>query len=168
MSKIQHKAGPADGRPVSVDDFFAFAKKRAPGLLECQHDMIVAHRALRPGEIMRIVSLIRGDGYREQEMDSVEARCAAAYVAARIGLVDAIPVLRRAIDGDCEEPIVKNALIFALECLEMMRRSGTVPEKGRQIINLLKMRDSVIPVERRFADIVIEKADVKYGTVSSW
>ena len=45
---------------------------------------------------------------------------------------------------------------------------GTVPEKEQQLKRLLRMRDSVVPIERRFADIVLEKADVRYGTVTSW
>jgi hypothetical protein len=168
MSNVHQKAKPADGRPVSLDEFFDFSRKRAPGFLGYAVIGEIDRRPLRPGEMMRITALIRGDNYREQDMDSVEARCAAALVAARVGLDEVLPVLRDALSREIPEPLVKCSLAYAHECLSGMAARGTVPDKDLQLIHLLRMRDSVIPIERRFADIVLEKADVKYGTITSW
>jgi hypothetical protein len=168
MSNVHQKAKPAEGRPVSVDEFFAFARKRAPGYLEYRYIEEIDRRPLRPGEMMRLTALIRGDSYREQDMQSVEARCAAAYVAAKIGLDEAIPVLKQALSRDIPEPLVKYALRYALDCLDGMVERGTVPDKELQVKNLLDMRDSAIPAERRFADIILEKALIRYGTITSW
>jgi hypothetical protein len=168
MSNIHQKAKPADGRPATLDEFLNFARKGAPRALGYHYDEIIDGRPLRPGEMMRIVSMIRGDGYRENDMESVEARCAAALVAARIGLDEAIPSLRGALSKEIPDPLVKGALAYALGCLCGMVARGTVPCKGHQIKKLLEMRDSAIPAERRLADIVIEKAAIRYGTVSSW
>ncbi len=168
MSIQKPQTRQANGRPVSLDEFFDFSRKRAPGFLGYQPIEEIDRRPLRPGEMMRITALIRGDGYREQDMDSVEARCAAALVVARVGLEEALPALRDALSRDITEPLVRCTLTYALECLSGMVARGTVPEKELQLKRLLRMRDSVIPIERRFADIVLEKADVKYGTVTSW
>lgn len=168
MTIQRRKGAPANGKPMNIDEFFRFARDRAPRQLGYHYDEIIDGRALRPGEMMRIIALIRGDSFREQEMESVEARCAAAFVAARIGLDDAIPALRNALSKDTLEPLVKYALVYALECLSGMVARGTIPGRGHQLKKLLEMRDSVIPAERRLADIVLEKADVKYGTVTSW
>jgi hypothetical protein len=168
MSIHKQRAASPDGRPVSIDEFFAFSRKRAPEFLEYRYIEEIDRRPLRPGEMLRLMALIRGDGYRGQDMDSVEARCAAAFVAARVGLDEAVPVLREALSHDIPEPLVKYALMYAHECLSGMIERGTVPDRDLQLKNLLRMRDSAIPAERRFADIVLEKAAIMYGTVTSW
>jgi len=168
MSIQRRKEAPANGKPMNIDEFFRFARDRAPRQLGYHYDEIIDGRALRPGEMMRVISLIRGDGFRGQDMESVEARCAAAFVAARIGLDGAIPALRGALAKGIPDPVVKDALAYALGCLSGMVARGTIPGKGHQLKKLLEMRDSVIPAERRLADIVIEKAAIRYGTVSSW
>lgn len=168
MSIQRRKEASASRRPMNIDEFFRFARDRAPRHLGYQYDEIIDGRPLRPGEMMRIISLIRGDGFRGQDMESVEARCAAAFVAARIGLDEAVPALRMALAKEIPDPLIKDALTYSLGCLSGMVARGTIPGKGHQLKKLLEMRDSGILAERRLADIVIEKAGIRYDTVSSW
>ncbi len=168
MAIMQRKGAPSTGKPASLDDFFQMAKRRAPGPLDYQCDEIIDGRRLHAGEMLRLCAIIRGDSYCENDNDSAETRCAAAYVAAKLGLADAVPVLRKALDKGVPDPIVEFALVFALNGITLMQTEGTLPEPDTQLMALLRMRESLEASERRFADIVLERAAIRYGTIASW
>jgi hypothetical protein len=150
-----------------MQDVFGLPRSRAPASpLEYRYHEVVDARPLRPGEKVRLFALIRGSGINRK--DEHEERCAAAYVAAGIGLVDALPVLKEELEKGIYSRHVEFTFRFAVGCLEAMQENGEVPSQGQQLINLLRMRDSDEPAERRYADIVLRKADIKYGTVTSW
>jgi hypothetical protein len=168
MSTPQLKARVSGPRPASIDEFFAFSRRRAPGPPDYRYDELIDARPLRAGEMLRVLAIIRGDRYRENDPESAEERCAAAYVAAKLGLAEALPVLRKAAASGIPDPVVEYAIIFALECIVGMEKAGAIPGRGSQLLSLLRMRESNEPAERRFADIVLDKAAIRYGTLASW
>lgn len=168
MSTQRDTARQAAPIPRTLAEFFTSSITRAPRFLEYKPIEHVDDRALRAGEMMRITAMLRGDAYRENDPESQETRCAAAYVAAKIGLMDAIPVIAEAISRGVADPVVKSALMHAHFVLSGMEERDSAPKKDDQLVNLLKMRNSAVVVERRFAEIVLEKAAIQYGTLTSW
>jgi hypothetical protein len=150
-----------------IEGVFRMSRRNAPGLLEYRYDEIIDGRPLRPGELEGVLALLGGSGEPEGRSKD-EARCAAAYVAMGLGLTKAVPAMKKALEGRIASPHVRHAFEFAVRCLETMQENGALPQEGEQLITLLRMRNSAEPAERRFAELVLEKADIKYGTVTGW
>ncbi len=104
----------------------------------------------------------------EQDMDSVEARCAERSSSRGSALRRLSRFSGTHFRATSPSRWSGARSHDALECRAAWSQRGRSRKKELQLKRLLRMRDSVIPIERRFADIVLEKADVKYWTVTSW
>jgi len=148
----------------SVQDILVRFAKKAPAL-DCQPfkaEDIENQRPLASGEKERLFRLL------SVEHDE-ETRCAAAYVIGKLGLTREAGSLVNAAYLTCEEGSdFRFMLSFAAHCIAVMEDMGTTPPRGDQLPLLLEMRESVHGGERRFAEIVLDKADIKSGTLTSW
>jgi hypothetical protein len=91
-----------------------------------------------------------------------ETRCAAAHVILRLGIEEAGPLMKglRA----QAPPIVQSAFDLAIRFMKRMETRSEIPHPGEQLGVLMVMRNSDKSAERHYADIVLQKADIKYGT----
>ena len=116
-------------------------------------------RPLRPGEKERLVGLLSGG--------EPETRYAAAYVVMALGIMEAVPLMAEALEKRREEnDSVREIFKSAIRILEQMKKSGKLPKPEGQLMKLLQMREGSDEQERLFAQIIIERADIKYGTAT--
>jgi hypothetical protein len=146
-------------RPTSVKDAFSRLKPKAAKPFDYEVDELIDGRALRPGETERIVAML---SYK-----SVHARCAAAYIIARLGIGEALPELRKGLKKT-KSSTVSYMFELALSCLQIQEQCNCRPEKSVQLLTLMKLRTSGNEEEAKFADIVLKRADIKYGTITSY
>lgn len=151
-----------------LEGLFRPSKGKAPGPLGYEPHELIDGRPLRPGERERLLSMLQNKSALQWDQGQNEERCAAAYVCACLGIREAIPIIRRMKAESPESPHVAFAFEFASACFMIMEMHGSFPERGGQLMRLLEMRESANPAERRFAQIVLEKAGIKYGTITSW
>lgn len=164
--KQRAKAGPKEVR--SLRALFRPSERKAPDLLDYQRHEMIDGRPLRPGEKERLLSLLQGESDLQWDQEQNEARCAAAYACVKLGIKEALPIIQKMIADPIESPHVLFAFEFAVACFRIMEEHDIYPERGRELMSLLEMRDSEDLGERRFAQLVLEKADIKYGTFTSW
>ncbi|MBU0532964.1 hypothetical protein KKB44_05725 [Candidatus Micrarchaeota archaeon] len=146
-------------RAGDIGDVLKLAAARAPEPLGYKYDQMIDGRELHYGEKARLLTLLRLSKPEENE-----TRCAVAYIAAGIGLTEALPILKKELERELP-PYVNCAFEFAVYYLENM---GDKFDKRRQLEILLRMCESEEAGERRFAHLVITRANIKYGTVTSW
>lgn len=134
---------------------------RVPASLGYRLDEAVDRRPLSYGEKEALVGLLR-DG-------EPRTRYAAAYVAMKLGITEALPVMEEAVDKRRENnESVLEMFKTAISQLGQMGRSGSLPAPEAQVMTLLRMREGNDGPERVLADIVIQKADIKYGMITSY
>lgn len=157
---FRNPKGSANAGPRNFGDVAReFSRRRVPPL-DYRYDELVDGRALRPGEKELVLDMLRGG--------DAEGRCAAAYICLRLGIAEAKAVMRGALAAGVESEHVKCSFEFCSMCLAMAEEHGTGPKPAEQLMILLKLRNSGDNVEMRFAKLVLERADIKYGTLTSW
>jgi len=142
-----------------VAEVFRSLKPKAAKPFEYEASELIDGRALRPGEKERVIGMLK--------QRSVLSRCAAAYVIGRLGLEEAMPALIGAMRRTGSQT-VRCMMEFAIASIDIKREFDCFPEREDELMDLMRMRLSRSPEESRFADIVIRKADIKYGTITSW
>lgn len=149
----------------SVQDVFDRFAHKAPALSRWPYSS-EAHktenqRSLASGEKERLFELLGA-------IHDEETRCAAAYVIGKLGLAkEAGTIMNAAYSTSKEGSDIRFMLIFASHCAAVMEEHNTAPPAGDQLPLLLEMCGSPHDGERRFADIVLAKADIKSGTVTN-
>ena len=100
-------------------------------------------------------------GLLQPEHDG-ETRCAAAQVILRLGIVETIPMMSEM--RAAAHPIVRSAFDLAMRFMRRMKSHSEIPLPEEQLGILMVMRNSNEPKERHYADIVLNKANIMYGT----
>ena len=95
---------------------------------------------------------------------NAEARCAAAYAVARLGLLEAFPILDHKIKLARSEK-VRSIFSLAIETLKLRKELGNFPDRSEQLSVIMDMRTSANAGERRLAEIVIRRSGIKYGGI---
>ena len=159
MVRFQHLVKSNATIPRNVGEAFARLRPRPPKPFGYEVHELIDGRALRCGEKERIMEML---GER-----SVLRRCAAAYVIGRLGIQEAMPDLIQAMKKT-RSPTVRCMLEFAIASIDIKREFDCFPERKDELLMLMDMRKSEKPEEAKFADVVIRRADIRYGTVTSW
>ncbi len=157
------KAGTA-ASSVGIEARLGAGLRREPPRFDYEIIEEIDRRPLRPGEKERVIALIRGDGPEADE----QTRCAAAFVAIKLGILDALPAMRDSLERGTSSEHVRGSFEFASMCLEIMKRNGQAPPESDQLLILLRMCGSGETVERMYGQLVVERAEIKYGTLVSW
>ena len=147
----------------TLEEFFRISGRKKPAPFAYgREDAVSLTRALYPEEERRLLGLIIGNDERWRASEKDETRCAAAYVAAHLGLVAAKPIMEAALASGVDSPHVEYAFGLAVSRLALMEELKTRPEDVGQLSSLLEMRVCGRPAEQRFADLIIRKAGIKY------
>jgi hypothetical protein len=166
MKQLRQKA--ARLQVDSLKHVFRYAERKAPGLHDYEMHEMIDGRPLRLGEREKVLELLENKSGMQWDNKQNETRVAAAYVCVRLGLNEAGKIMRAELERGIESPHVRFMFEFALKSFEVAEEFGTSIPAGRQLVRLLEMRNSQLPGERRLAEIVLEKADIKFGTLVSW
>lgn len=151
------------GKPTNrtARDGLGLLELRVPASLGYRFDEAIDRRQLRCGEKEALVTLLTDA--------EPQTRYAAAYVAMKLGITEAVPVMDEALEKRHEaNESVRELFRCAISQLRQMERSKTLPAPETQLMMLLQMREGNDSPERVLADIVIRKADIKYGMVASF
>jgi hypothetical protein len=159
MVRFQHLVKGNGAVPRNVGEAFARLKPKAAKPFDYESHELIDERALRPGEKERLIGMLR-------EKDMLQ-RCAAAYVIGRLGIEEAMPELIRAMKKT-RSPTFRCMLEFAVASIDIKREYDIFPDRDEELMSLLAMRSSQKPEEAKFAQVVIEGAQIRYGTVTSW
>ena len=159
MVRFQHLVKGTEMGPRNVGEAFARLKQEAAKPFRYEAHELIDERALAPGEKERLISMLR-------KRDMLQ-RCAAAYVIGRLGLQEAMPELIRAMKKT-RSPTVRCMLEFAIASIDIKREYDCFPDRNEELLTVLEMRSSEKPEEAKFAQVVIEGAEINYGTVTSW
>ena len=145
-------------------------KNRMPRIdehLDGGFDRMLDGRSLRAGEKERLFDLLRSQDF-ESRLEEAEVKCAIAVVAFRLGILEVTEILREELEKGDNLPIANDCFRLVLEKLEAMQAYDSVPKRSRQLEILVGMYESEYQAERRAAEIVLEKADIKIGGLCSW
>ncbi len=100
-------------------------------------------------------------GLLQPEHDD-ETRCAAAQVILRLGIEEAVPAMK---DMRAAAPlIVQSVFDLAMRFMTRMKSRSDIPLPEEQLGVLMMMRNSEKSIDRHYADIVLQKARIMYGT----
>jgi hypothetical protein len=147
----RHSGAPA---PQHIDK--ARATQTHPPKLGEQVSMDMFHsRPLRSKEKTALLDLLQ-PGHDD------ETRCAAAQVILRLGIEEAIPIMNEL--RAAAPPIVRSAFQLATRFMKGMKSRSCTPLPEEHLGVLMVMRNSNESLDRHYADIVLQQADIKYGT----
>lgn len=166
MKQLRQRAEPPAVR--SLRDVLKQASRKAPGLHDYEMCELIDGRNLRLGEKEKVLELLRNKSGMQWEREQNETRVAAAYVCIRLWLSEAGDIIREELEKGIESPHVRFMFEFAARSFEIQGELGGSGNPEYQLLRLLEMRNSQDAGERKLAEIVIAKADIKYGTVVSW
>ncbi len=121
----------------------------------------ICSRALTGPERTRMLALLKPD-------QSSLTRCAAAHVIAELGMVKALPLLKRMIGSGIRSPHVKAAFEFAVRRIDVMKAQDDCPNSHEHLAILRKMMSSHQSVVRFLAEKVLTEANIKHGTIPGW
>ncbi|MEW6748091.1 MAG: hypothetical protein AB1295_00075 [Candidatus Micrarchaeota archaeon] len=147
--------------PKNIQDVFANLVKRAPEMAGLGQDFVDG-RPLSAQEKWKLFDLL---GANHDE----ETRCAAAFVIGKLGLTQEASEPIKAAFLTCKtDSNLRFMLLFAESCSIVMHDLGTAPPHGDQLEMLIEMRGSPFEGERRFAEIVLQKAGISWDGGRSW
>jgi len=136
--------------------FTAKATKR-----ELKSEDLMCSRPLTGKERQKLLELL------EPDQDDM-TRCAASHAIAELGMMEALPRLKNMLEKGIPSPHVQDAFTFAVMGIEDMAAHSETPHDHEHLSIMIRMRNSHETIVRVFAEHVLEKADIKHGTIPGW
>jgi hypothetical protein len=166
MQQLRKRAEPPAVN--SLRQILRYASRKAPELHDYQMHELIDGRALRLGEKEKVLDLLKNKSGMQWDNEQNEIHVAAAYVCIRLRLDEALDIIKAELEKGIESPHVRFMFELAVKSFEITGEFEYAMKPKYQLIRLLEMRNSKDPGERKLAEIIIDKAEIKYGTVVSW